>query len=76
MIEFAAPTRIESEITMIPNNGAEEKKKTVDYIYSVNETETTMMKFGLSMREIWSIPGKKKFTLGEPRAYFVAKKHQ
>ncbi|TMI86438.1 MAG: class I SAM-dependent methyltransferase [Bacteroidetes bacterium] len=73
---FFNPTRIESEITMIPNNGAEEKKKTVDYIYSVNETENTMMKFGLSMREIRSIPGKKKFTLGEPRAYFVAKKHQ
>ena len=73
---FLNPTRIESEITMIPNSGAEEKKKTIDYVYSVNEMEITMMKFGLSMQEIWSIPGKKKFTLGEPRAYFVAEKHQ
>jgi hypothetical protein len=26
------------------------------------------------MKEIWSVPGKKKFTLGEPRIYIVAEK--
>ena len=29
---------------------------------------------GLGVKEIWSIPGKKKFTLGEPRIYIVAEK--
>jgi len=26
------------------------------------------------MKEIYSIPGRKKFTLGDPRAYIVAEK--
>ena len=31
-------------------------------------------KSGLVVKEIWSVPGKKKFTLGEPRVYIVAEK--
>jgi hypothetical protein len=31
-------------------------------------------KTGLQLKEIYSIPGKKRFTVGEPRAYIVAEK--
>jgi hypothetical protein len=51
-----------------------EKKKAVDYIFSVAEMEALLDKAGFTLKEIFSIPGKKKFTLGEPRAYIVAEK--
>jgi SAM-dependent methyltransferase len=69
-----SPTRLETETVIIPQGGTEEIKKAIDYIYSVNETEIMLKKSGLAMKDIWSIPGKKKFTLGEPRAYIVAGK--
>jgi hypothetical protein len=59
----------------IAPDGKTETKKAVDYIYSLNETEALLKKSGLVMKEIWSVPGKKKFTLGEPRIYIVAEKH-
>jgi SAM-dependent methyltransferase len=71
---FFSPTRLETETIIIPHSGIEEIKKAIDYIYSLNETETMLKKSGLAMKDIWSIPGKKKFTLGEPRAYIVAEK--
>ena len=71
---FFNPTRIEIETTIIPAKGPEEKKKAIDYVYSLNEMETMLNKFRFEIKEIWSIPGKKKFTLGEPRAYIVAEK--
>jgi SAM-dependent methyltransferase len=71
---FFNPTRIEIETTIIPAKGTEEKKKAIDYIYSLNELQTMLERWGFSIKEIWSIPGKKKFTLGEPRAYIVAEK--
>jgi SAM-dependent methyltransferase len=71
---FFNPTRIEIDMAIISKEGFEEKKKAIDYIYSLNEMETMLNKFGFEISEIWSIPGKKKFTLGEPRAYIVAEK--
>lgn len=71
---FFSPTRIEIETIIIPPGGEEEKKQAIDYIYSLNEMETTLRKSGFLLKEVWSIPGKKKFTLGEPRAYIVAEK--
>jgi cyclopropane fatty-acyl-phospholipid synthase-like methyltransferase len=69
------PSRIESESTFIAPDGKTERKIGIDYIYSLGETEAMLNKSGLRLSEIWSIPGKKKFTLGEPRIYFVAEKH-
>jgi hypothetical protein len=46
----------------------------IDYIYSLDETEALLNKSGLVINETWSIPGKKKFALGEPRIYIVAEK--
>ncbi|MGQ0738560.1 MAG: SAM-dependent methyltransferase [Bacteroidota bacterium] len=69
-----SPARIETESTIIPADGKTEVKNAVDYIYSINELETMLQAAGLSLQEVYSIPGKKKFTIGEPRAYIVARK--
>ena len=68
------PTRVESEMTILPANGAEEKRKAIDYIYSLNELRMLLKHSGFSMKETWSIPGKRKFALGEPRVYIEAEK--
>lgn len=69
------PTRIETETIIISKDGTTETKKAIDYIFSVAEMEAMLNMAGFSMKEIYSIPGKKKFTLGEPRAYIVAEKN-
>ncbi len=71
---FFSPARIEVKTTIIPTDGQEEIKNAIDYIYSLNEIEAMLKKSGFVMKEVWSIPGKKKFTLGELRAYIVAVK--
>lgn len=71
---FFHPTRIETESIMIAADGATETKLAVDYIFSVNEWDAMLAKAGLRMKEVYSIPGRKKFTLGEPRAYIIAEK--
>jgi len=68
------PTRIETNSIIISENGEKEEKSGVDYIYSIAEIEVMLNKTGFELKEIYSIPGKKQFTFGEPRAYFVAEK--
>lgn len=68
------PSRIETESMIIAPDGTTESKKSVDYIFSINEMEAMLEKAGLQLNEVYSIPGRKKFTLGEPRAYLVAVK--
>lgn len=68
------PARIESEHNIILADGSTEVKKGIDYIFSVNELGTMLKAAGLELEEVYSIPGKKKFTPGEPRAYLVAVK--
>ena len=68
------PTRIEFESIFLDLDGSMEKKKAVDYIFSVAEMEALLEKAGFLCKEIFSIPGKKKFALGEPRAYIIAQK--
>ena len=69
-----SPARIETESIFIAPDGTTEIKQAVDYIYSLDETEAMFNEVGLEVKEIWSIPGKKKFTLGEPRVYIVAER--
>lgn len=71
---LVSPARIETESIFIAPDGNTEIKNAVDYVYSLNETEAMLNKSGLVVKEIWSVPGKKKFTLGEPRVYIVAEK--
>jgi 2-polyprenyl-3-methyl-5-hydroxy-6-metoxy-1,4-benzoquinol methylase len=68
------PTRIEFQSTILAPDGHIEEKKGIDYVFSVAEIEVILTQAGFSLKEIYSIPGKKKFTLGEPRAYIVAQK--
>jgi SAM-dependent methyltransferase len=68
------PTRIETESTIIPNEGKTEVKTGVDYIFSINEMEIMLGKAGLILKKVYSIPGRKEFAVGEPRAYLVAEK--
>jgi len=68
------PTRIETESIIIAPDNNTEIKTGIDYIFSINEMEDMLNEAGLSLKEIYSIPGKKKFTIGEPRAYLVAQK--
>jgi SAM-dependent methyltransferase len=68
------PTRIETETTIIAGDGTTEVKKAVDYIFSVAEMEALLNQSGFIVKDIFSIPGKKKFALGEPRAYIIAEK--
>jgi SAM-dependent methyltransferase len=70
-----SPARMEIRSTIISPNGDTEEKDSVDYIYSINEMESMMKAASLNLEEVYSIPGKKKFTLGEPRAYLVAIKN-
>jgi len=68
------PTRIETASMIITDKGDREEKKGIDFIYSISELETLLNKTGFKLKEIYSIPGKKQFTVGEPRAYIVAEK--
>jgi 2-polyprenyl-3-methyl-5-hydroxy-6-metoxy-1,4-benzoquinol methylase len=70
------PTRIETHSTIITNTGEREEKTGVDFIFSISEIEDMLNKTGFQLKEIYSIPGKKHFTLGEPRAYIVSEKNQ
>lgn len=68
------PTRIETDSIIISPDGEQEVKKAVDYIFSINELEAMLKNAGLLLTAIDSIPGKKRFTIGEPRAYIIAAK--
>jgi SAM-dependent methyltransferase len=68
------PTRIETSSIIITDKGDREEKTGIDFIYSISELEAMLNKTGFQLKEIYSIPGKKKFTIGEPRAYIVAEK--
>lgn len=68
------PTRIETASMIITDKGDREEKNGIDYIYSISEMESMLNKTGFRLTEIYSIPGKKQFIVGEPRAYIVAEK--
>jgi hypothetical protein len=69
-----SPSRIEIKSSIISPDGQSEDRQSVDYIYSLNEMESLLEDAGMQMMEVFSIPGRKKFSLGEPRAYIVARK--
>jgi hypothetical protein len=68
------PTRVETNSIIINEAGEKEEKIGIDFIYSISELESMLNKNGFQVKEIYSIPGKKRFTVGEPRAYIVAEK--
>jgi SAM-dependent methyltransferase len=72
---FLQPSRIESKHLILTPDGKTEVKEAVDYIYSIAEMELILSEAEFVLKEVYSIPGRKKFTLGEPRAYIVAEKN-
>jgi SAM-dependent methyltransferase len=68
------PSRIESVHTMIPDAGAIEERKGIDYIFTLSELERLLSAAGFALREVYGTPRKKKFSLGDGRAYIVADK--
>lgn len=69
------PTRIETETKMTTVEGRPEYKLAIDYIYSVNEIEVLLNKSGFLLVDIFSIPGKQRYTLGAPRAYIIGRRN-
>jgi cyclopropane fatty-acyl-phospholipid synthase-like methyltransferase len=70
------PSRIETQTTITSSDGKTEIKTAIDYIFSLGEMEAILDKSGFILKEAYSIPGRKKFTVGEPRAYLVAEKNK
>ena len=68
------PTKIKTESTIIDSQGTLESKTGIDYIYSINEYQLLLKNAGLTLIEMFAIPGKKKFNIGDPRIYIVSQK--
>jgi SAM-dependent methyltransferase len=66
------PSRIESEQTIISPDGIVETVKGIDYIFTLDELGEMFNEAGLKTKDVFSTPRKKRFTLGDGRAYIVA----
>ncbi|MGE5518873.1 MAG: class I SAM-dependent methyltransferase [Candidatus Dadabacteria bacterium] len=68
------PSRIESEHTIVTEDGVYEVIKGVDYIYTIAEIEEMFLQAGLTTKYLYSTPRKRKFSLGDSSIYIVAEK--
>jgi len=68
------PTRIEWETWIISADNQIENKKGIDYVFTVAEMEKMLYESGFQLEIIYSIPGRKEFSLGDARAYIIAGK--
>ncbi len=68
------PTRLDTETMMITAGGEIEMKQAVDYIFSLSEMNKILALVGLRLKEVYTIPGRKKFAVGDPYAYMIATK--
>ena len=68
------PSRIESEQTIIGEDGTREVLKGIDYIYSLNEMDDMLQAAGLKISGLFSTPRKRPFQVGDSRIYMVAHK--
>lgn len=68
------PARMIAWTEITGPDGHTETKQAIDYIYSLNEMEYWLQEAGLQLEEVYSIPGRKSFSIGEPRAYLIARK--
>ena len=66
------PERIESITVFISPRGEREEKQAVDYVLSLEDYRDLFKKTGFALQEVYSIPGKKLFEPGDPRAYIIA----
>jgi SAM-dependent methyltransferase len=68
------PTRMDTETMIITAKGEIEMKQAIDYIFSVGEMTKILAAAGLLLKDIYTIPGRKKFSVGDPYAYMIAVK--
>jgi cyclopropane fatty-acyl-phospholipid synthase-like methyltransferase len=68
------PTRLDTETMIITRKGEIEMKQAIDYIFSVSEMTKILASAGLELQDIYTVPGRKKFAVGDPYAYMVATK--
>jgi hypothetical protein len=68
------PNRIESEQTIVSADGTVDVLNGIDYIFSLDDLETMFREAGLSTKELYSTPRKRKFVLGDGRIYIVVEK--
>jgi SAM-dependent methyltransferase len=69
------PSRIESEQTIIAPDGEVEFIRGVDYIFTLDELEEMLLEAGLFLKDLYSTPRKRKFSMGDGRIYIVAGKN-
>lgn len=68
------PARIEAESFIISPDGSIEVIKGVDYIFTISELQSLLKKGGFELKEVFSTPRKRKFAMGDPKAYIVAER--
>jgi SAM-dependent methyltransferase len=68
------PTRVETDHILVHKNGTIQTIKGVDYIFTVSELNSLFERTGFRLVDIYSTPRKKKFRLGDTKAYIVAEK--
>lgn len=68
------PLRIEIQSRIEDENGNTEEKLAIDFLYSLAELKNLVEAAGLQLLKTESIPGKKLFELGDPRAYILIQK--
>lgn len=68
------PSRIESEHIIITPDNQVETIKGVDYIFSIAELERLLQQAGFNLNDIYYTPRKRRFQLGDNKAYLVAVK--
>lgn len=68
------PTRIETDHILIQKNGAMQTIKGVDYIFTLSELNSLFERTGFRLVDTYTTPRKKKFRLGDTKAYIVAEK--
>jgi cyclopropane fatty-acyl-phospholipid synthase-like methyltransferase len=68
------PNRIVSEHTLLASDGTIEVIQGVDYVLTLDEMETLFHQAGLRLREVYSTPKKRKFKMGDNKAYLIIEK--
>lgn len=66
------PSRIESEHTIIGEDGSIEVINGVDYIFTLGEMELMFREAGLTTKGLYGTPRKRLFKMGDNRIYVVA----
>lgn len=68
------PARIEAESFIITPEGSMEVIKGIDYIFTISELQSLLKEGGFELKEVFCTPRKRKFAMGDTKAYIVAER--